>query len=140
MKLKKSIKIFKENNVNVRSFFAPNHTYDLNTFKALKANGIFNVIDGYGLFPYNKYGINFIPQLFFKNIILPFGIQSTQIHVNYWNIKKYKDFETFIEKNHRKIINYNFALSKINNNLGNLILRLFSEYLLKFYRFVRVKF
>ena len=86
LKVKKSIEIFKEKNVNVRSFFAPNHTYDLNTFKALKANGIYNVIDGYGLFPYNKFGINFMPQLFFKNILLPFGIQSTQIHLfrNTW--------------------------------------------------------
>ena len=61
----------------------------------------------------HKYGINFIPQLFFKNIILPFGIQSTQIHVNYWNIKKYKDFETFIEKNHSSINHTTFIPIRI---------------------------
>ena len=124
----------------MRSFFAPNHTYDLNTFKALKANGIYKVIDGYGLFPYNKFGINFMPQLFFKNILLPFGIQSTQIHLNNWDAEKYDDFKTFIEKNHKKIINYDFALSKTNNNFINLIIRLLSQYLLKFYRFLRIKF
>jgi peptidoglycan/xylan/chitin deacetylase (PgdA/CDA1 family) len=140
LKLKKSIEIFKEQNVNVRSFFAPNHTYDLNTFKALKANGIYKVIDGYGLFPYNKFGINFMPQLFFKNILLPFGIQSTQIHLNNWDAEKYDDFKTFVVKNHKKIINYDFALSKTNNSFINFIIRLLSEYLLKFYRFLRIKF
>ena len=33
--------------------------------------------------------LNFIPQLFYKEIMLPFGIQSTQIHLNYW---KEEDF------------------------------------------------
>ena len=48
-KLKKSCEIFRKNNIKVRSFFAPNHTYDSNTFKALKSVGITQVIDGYGL-------------------------------------------------------------------------------------------
>merc|ERR1711991_212139 len=82
-KIKKGLDIFKKNNIKIRSFFAPNHTYDFNTFKALKANKIINVIDGYGLLPYHEFGINFIPQLFYKEIMLPYGIQSTQIHLNY---------------------------------------------------------
>ncbi len=139
-KLKKSLEIFKNNNINTRCFFAPNHTYDLNTFKALKAVGIHNVIDGYGLFPYNKFGINFVPQLLYKNFILPFGIQTTQIHLNTWNFKDYENFESFINKNHKKIISFDFALSKTNNTLKSSILRLIVEYLLKFYRVLRFKF
>ena len=76
--------IFKKNEIRIRSFFAPNHTYDLNTFKALKTNGIYNIIDGYGLLPYKQFEMNFIPQLFYKEIMLPFGVQATQIHLNYW--------------------------------------------------------
>ncbi len=81
-----------------------------------------------------------MPQLFFKNILLPFGIQSTQIHLNNWDAEKYDDFKTFVVKNHKKIINYDFALSKTNNIFINFIIRLLSEYLLKFYRFLRIKF
>ena len=51
-KIKKGLEIFNNEQINIRSFFAPNHTYDLNTFKALKENGINIVIDGYGLLPY----------------------------------------------------------------------------------------
>ena len=140
LKLKKSIEIFKKNNIKVRSFFAPNHTYDFNTFKALKANGIFKIIDGYGFFPYEKFGINFVPQLFYKNIILPFGIQSTQIHLNTWGDKDFEAFEFFIKKNHKKIIDYDYALSKTYNNLSTMFLRVISEYLLRFYRFFKFKF
>ena len=63
-KIKSGLKIFKENNIKIRVFYAPNHTYDKNTFEALKAAGINQVIDGYGLMPYENNNIHFIPQLF----------------------------------------------------------------------------
>ena len=65
-RLKKVIEIFKKNNIDIKIFFAPNHTYDENTFIALKQLGIKEVIDGYGLLPYTHKEIKFIPQLFTK--------------------------------------------------------------------------
>mgnify|MGYP003329018999 FL=1 len=74
------------------------------------------VIDGYGLFPYYKNELLFIPQLFYKEILLPFGIQSTQIHINYWNDKYYFNFEKFIIKNHKKIDSLDYILSNSYTN------------------------
>ena len=68
------------------------------------------------MLPYKKNGLNFIPQLFYKVIFLPFGIQSTQIHLNYWKEEDYKKFEDFIIQNHDKVISFDQALKKINNN------------------------
>ncbi len=115
-RIQKSLMIFKKENIEIRSFFAPNHTYDQNTFSALKKNNIINVIDGYGIMPYSKNNLNFIPQLFYKQILLPFGIQSTQIHLNYWSDNDFEKFRDFIEKNKSKIISFDQAISKINNN------------------------
>ena len=64
-KINKGLEIFKKNQIKVRSFFAPNHTYDDNTFIALKKSGIFEVIDGYDCKPFHN-NIVFIPQLFYK--------------------------------------------------------------------------
>ena len=115
-RLKKGIEIFKENDIDIKIFFAPNHTYDENTFIALKQFGIKEVIDGYGLLPYTYKEIQFIPQLFYKTIMLPFGIQSTQLHINYWNEKDFSKFKKFIVKNHKKILTYNDAVQHVNNN------------------------
>jgi predicted deacetylase len=139
-KLQKSIEVFREKNINVRCFFAPNHTYDLNTFEALKAIGIKQILDGYGLFPYNKFGILFIPQLFYKTIILPFGIQSTQIHLNEWKLSDYENFENFIKKHHKKIISYDYAISKTDDSFKNKIFRLIIENFLKSFRSLNFKF
>ena len=134
-KIKSGLQVFKKNNISIRVFYAPNHTYDRNTFEALKAEGIYQVIDGYGLMPYKKNDIQFIPQLFYKLYLLPYGIQSTQIHLNYWKAKDFKDFEGFINKNLDKIINYDEALSKTSNSMQNKILNLVVKNILKTKRF-----
>ena len=136
-KIKEGLAVFKKRKIKVRSFFAPNHIYDSNTLKALKTSGIKIIIDGYGVFPFLKNEILFIPQLFFKEIFLPFGIQSTQIHVNMWDDKYYNKFETFIETYKEKVIDLNYIIKLKNfNNLQNLT-NYFVEKTLKSIRFFR---
>ncbi len=130
-KMNSALQVFKKNKVNIRCFFAPNHTYDLNTFEALKKVGIKEVIDGYGLIPHTKFGIKFIPQLFYKNIFFPFGVQATQIHINTWSAEDFIRFKNFIETNHKNIITYDEALSKISDNFFSKSINYLIEILLK---------
>jgi len=136
-RIRKGLQIFKEEEINIRSFFAPNHTYDKNTFSALKKLEIKNIIDGYGLMPYTENNINFIPQLFYKEIMLPFGIQSTQIHLNYWDTQDYDKFEKFIKKNHDKIINFDQCVEKINNNYFSKLINFTTKNVIKSIRLLR---
>ena len=76
-KIKIGLKKFEGENIKIRSFFAPNHIYDENTLKALKVSEIKIVIDGYGLFPYYKREILFIPQLFIKKFF--YHLASNQL-------------------------------------------------------------
>ena len=115
-KIKIGIEKFKSENISIRCFFAPNHTFDTNTLIALKNFGIKQVLDGYGIMPYKENNIIFIPQLFYKNYVLPFGIQTLQIHSNYFNNSDLIKFLNFLKLNKKKIISYNDALLRINNN------------------------
>tara|TARA_B100001063_G_scaffold240588_2_gene265823 strand:- start:582 stop:1346 length:765 start_codon:yes stop_codon:yes gene_type:complete len=130
-KIKIGINKFENNKIKIRSFFAPNHIYDINTLRALKESDVKIIIDGYGLFPYFKHELLFIPQLFYKEIILPFGIQSTQLHINYWDDKYFKNFENFIKKNEMKIINLDYILDITNPNYLQKITNYFVEKTLK---------
>ena len=49
--------------------------------------------------------------------MLPFGIQSTKLHLHNWKEEDFKNFENFIMKNSEKIISYDQALSKVNDSL-----------------------
>tara|TARA_B100001057_G_C22756778_1_gene914149 strand:- start:250 stop:978 length:729 start_codon:yes stop_codon:yes gene_type:complete len=113
-KIKKGLEIFKKNDIKIRSFFSPNHTYDFNTFEALKLSGINEVIDGYGFKPYLENNIKFIPQLFYKPFFLPFGLQTTQIHLNYWTENEFNKFSELIYKNKKQIISYDDALKLLS--------------------------
>ena len=115
-KIELGLSEFEKRQIKIRSFFAPNHIYDQNTLDALKKNNIKIIIDGYGLFPFYKNDLLFIPQLFYKEILLPFGIQSTQLHINYWNNNDFEKFENFINNNHRKIVNLDYILTITNPN------------------------
>ena len=130
-RIQSGLRKFKDENIEIKSFFAPNHTYDFNTFNALKESGINEVIDGYGLMPYEENEIKFIPQLFYKVYALPFGIQSTQIHLNYWKEEDFKTFENFVEKNHEEIISYDDAIKKVSNKIEFKLLNSITKNLLR---------
>mgnify|MGYP006102763773 FL=1 len=115
-KIKLGKKKFYNEGITIKSFFAPNHTYDKNTFKALCENNIKVVIDGYGLFPYKAHDLIFIPQLFHKEIMLPFGIQSTQIHLNYWDEEYFNNFKKFVQNYRNKIMDYKQILETVSEN------------------------
>ena len=121
-KIKKGLDIFKKNDIKIRTFFSPNHTYDFNTFKALKLSGINEVIDGYGLKPYLENNIKFIPQLFYKPFFLPFGLQTTQIHLNYWTENEFNKFSKQIYKNKKKVISYDDALKLLSGKSSDIFL------------------
>jgi len=138
-RIESGLKKFRDEKIQIRSFFAPNHTYDDNTFIALKNSGINEIIDGYGLMPYTENNIKFIPQLLYKIVALPFGIQSTQIHLNEWKQKDFDNFEKFIIKNLNKIISYNQAIEKINNNFLYKLLNIFTKKILQSKRILKNK-
>ena len=130
-KIEKGLFEFKKRQINVRSFFAPNHIYDQNTLKALKKKDIKMIIDGYGLFPFYINDLLFIPQLFYKEKFLPFGIQSTQLHINYWQNEDFNKFENFIKTFHKKIINLDYIINISNPNSVQKIINYMVEKILK---------
>jgi len=124
-KLSLGLEVFKKQNVNVEIFFAPNHTFDYNTVIACKKLGFKSIIDGYGLTPYYDNEILFIPQLFYKLYSLPFGIQTIQLHTNYFSEKDYLELEKFVIKNKSKIISYKKAFDLESDFISDKILRFF---------------
>jgi len=135
-KIKKGLNKFDKENIKIRTFFAPNHTFDQNTLLALKECGITEVVDGYGLMPYKEDGIKFIPQLFYRIFTLPFGIQTLQIHLNYFKQKDFDSLKKFVELNSKKIINYEQAMSKLSNGLLSKLSRIITKRMLQVKRLI----
>ena len=84
--------------------------------------------------PYIENDIKFVPQLFEKIVFLPFGIQSTQLHLNTWEQDDFDNFERFIDKNSKKIITFDQALEKVNNNFFYKTINILSKKVLRLKR------
>ena len=136
-KIQSGLKIFKNKEIFIRSFFAPNHTYDENTFQALKECKINIVIDGYGIGPYKENQLIFIPQLFYRLLSLPFTFQTTQLHINSWNEEDFGFFEEYVTKNKDKIITFDKILEKISENSFKKYINKFIKHFLILSRAIR---
>ena len=87
--------------------------------------------------PYIENEIKFIPQLFYKVFLLPFGIQSTQIHLNYWKKGDFDNFENFIKKKSKKILTYDQAIEKVNDSISYKLIKNLLIKILKVKRLIR---
>ncbi len=82
-------------------FFAPCHSYDRNTFAALKELGYYQYIsDGYAFKQYHENGLVFLPNLFdTPHKLLPFGTYTFVFHPNHTTDAEFKHLEEFLIAN-----------------------------------------
>lgn len=81
--IQEGLRLMHEHGLAPRCFFAPAHTYDENTVKALVESGEIEYIsDGYALRPYKKDGMVFLPSICDGPFHLPGGVFTFVIHPN----------------------------------------------------------
>lgn len=107
-KIKNANEIFKNNQINTSVFFAPSHTFDLNTLKAIKEQTRINIIsDTIANDIYFENGFYFIPQQSGRARTLPFKITTFCYHPNQMKENDFENLEEFIKKNLKKIGKFN---------------------------------
>ena len=103
-KIKKGKEELMRHGIVTNVFFAPGHTYDKNTLRALRDNGFSYVSDGLSKKPYKQCGIVCLPcRSFGVSRIRKRNINIAVIHANEWNdeskINEYKKFVELCENN-----------------------------------------
>lgn len=102
-KIKSGYDILKENGINPAIFFAPAHTFDDNTIKALKDNTDIRIIsDTIANDIYYKDEIYFVPQQSGRCRELPFKITTFCYHPNIMKNKDFELLEEFLKKHHQE--------------------------------------
>lgn len=139
--LTKGYNIMLEHNIKPVCFFAPAHTFDKNTVKAIKESKKYRFIsDGYAFYPYKKQDVIFIPSVFdTPHKLLPFGVYTFIYHPNNMKEEDFKYLENFIIRYQENFdISIDFLLNKYAKRRRNIF-----DYLLQLaifcFRKVRVK-
>lgn len=101
--------ILEEQGLEIKSFIAPWHSYNLNTFKALKANNIKILSDGLFKYPVKKNGVWQLPQqqVFRIPYVPKEGFYTICIHPNTLKECHFASLERFLRKNKRRITTFN---------------------------------
>lgn len=94
------VSILRRNGVNPQVFFAPAHTFDENTVKALQeVSDIKFISDTPANKPYFKYGMTFVPQQSGRVRNLPFHTVTFCYHPNTMNDFAFEQLENFLMQN-----------------------------------------
>lgn len=138
-RIKLGKKILLEHGINTDVFFAPSHSFDNNTLKALKNNGYKYMSDGYSLKPFRRYGVICIPCRS-RGIpkIKKSGYYTAVFHPGEWKRKDklndYREFKRFCERYHEDIVNPDEYINRntgifIFNYIDGIIYKKYIEYI-----------
>ncbi len=98
------VAILHRHGINPKVFFAPAHTFDENTIKALQEVSDIRIIsDTPANKPYSKYGMTFVPQQSGHVRKLPFNTVTFCYHPNTTSDKSFDELENFLKKNVFKV-------------------------------------
>ena len=131
--IEKGLRKLKNNGLDTRIFIAPAHSFDTNTLKALIQNGITEVSDGLGLYPFKFAGLTFYPQQFGKPTWFPFGYITICLHPNSMDDASMIALDKFLNHNRRRFLSeisfsrYSFVKNAVN--LAFLKLYLLARYI-----------
>ena len=109
-KIKKGKEILEEKEIKTDIFIAPGHSFDKNTIKALRAKGFKYISDGIALWPFEKHGITWIPQIAWKPKKMPLGIITFCLHPNNFSERNFQQIKRFIKDQKEKVVDFTWSL------------------------------
>ena len=122
-KIKNGVEIFRNHGLEPKVFFAPSHTFDLNTLEALKQESNISIIsDTIANKPYSQYGLTFLPQQSGRVRKLPFNVVTFCYHPNMMEEKEFIYLERFFEKYKELFSNFPIYKETKRKTLFDLIL------------------
>lgn len=112
-KIKSGVKILRDHGIETKVFFAPAHTFDMNTLEALRQESDIRIVsDTVADKPYERWGFTFIPQQSGHVRKLPFNVVTFCYHPNTMKNCDFERLEAFICDNHKSFHSYQVAESK----------------------------
>jgi len=104
-KIRKALEIFQNHGIDPIVFFAPSHTFDINTLKALELESSIRIIsDTIACNAYKRGGFVFLPQQSGKTRRLPFKFVTFCLHPNTMGENDFRELEAFIRVNYKFIV------------------------------------
>lgn len=106
-KIRNGVSVFRAHGIDPLVFFAPSHTFDTNTLRALKEESNIRIIsDTWAWNVYTKDGFTFVPQQSGLVRLLPFALSTFCYHPNIMSNDAFEHLEDFLKNHHTKFASF----------------------------------
>jgi len=116
-KLKKGLDILSLHGIKTNIFFAPSHSYDKNTLRALHNLGFKYISDGRSTYCYRHYGLKFIPCRVYGMPRRIEGVITLALHPCAITDEEYDQWKEYIEVHHDRLVSYSELLVEKEHEL-----------------------
>ena len=121
-KIRRGKAILEARGLRIDCFMAPSHSFDADTLRVLKEEGILWLSDGFALYPYRWRGMSFMPQILANPRKLPIGIHSICIHLNTVSDGKMQRLIRFLTRHAASFLSFEEATRRLSRLPGNRLL------------------
>jgi len=129
-KIKNGISIMKQNDLDTDLFFAPAHSFDKNTLRALCQSGFKYISDGRSHFCYQRLGLKFIPCRSYRVAVKCRGLTTVALHPSLNGEREYEKLKKTLIQNKAYLTSYSDLM---NSHCHQLAPQLADERLYVFY-------
>ena len=106
-KIRSGIELLRLHGIDPKVFFAPAHTFDMNTLEALRTESNIRIIsDTAANKPYTRWGFTFVPQQSGHVRKLPFNTVTFCYHPNTMKEKDFQVLEEFLKTYHDSFMSF----------------------------------
>lgn len=103
--------ILEEEGVWTGTFMAPRHSFDSTTLTALRYLGFRAITDGWGIYPYERENILFVPQLIARPHGLRFGVYTDCMHIGPMSDNQLTERIAFMRANSETYVSFEAAMT-----------------------------
>ena len=109
-RIRNGLVLLRDRGLNPRLFVAPNHSFDRGTLRALSAEGLPYLSDGFARVPFVRDGVTWIPQQLWGPVRRKKGLWTICIHPNSEGSLRLKELGHFIKKHRDRFTSFDKVL------------------------------
>jgi hypothetical protein len=132
--IRSGLEILRSHRLNPKLWVAPRHGFDRNTLKALQAEGIFHISDGFARVPVVRAGMTWIPQQLWAPVAKSSGVWTICIHTNNTSDEDVEVLHEFLQEHRRQFTSFDLVVAQCELRPLNLRERFYE--MVTFWRFI----
>ena len=131
------IEVLRAHGLTPRLWIAPRHSFDWNTLRAVRLEGLGFISDGLARVPFTRGGVTWIPQQLWSPVHKPKGLWTICIHSNTAQKSKFVELQSFVRRHSAQFTSFDRVLEEFEPmelGLGERMYEMYATWRIRIHR------